>query len=229
MLSGICNGIDVDVWNPETDNRIASRFSRSSLPARSLNKAELQRRFALGQDPERLLFGVVSRLAWHKGIDILADAIPALIGRGGQLPWRLPDDLKRFVQAAHARGLMVFLDVVYNHFGPEGNYLHAYAEPFFNPRHQTPWGAAINFDGPLSRTVRDFFIHNALYWLDEYHFDGLRLDAVHAIADDTQPHILHELAEAIRAGPGCGRVEGAAIARRGRASQALRRAFEPVK
>jgi starch synthase len=85
VLSGICNGIDVDVWNPETDNRIASRFSRSSLPARSLNKAELQRRFALGQDPERLLFGVVSRLAWHKGIDILADAIPALIGRGGQL------------------------------------------------------------------------------------------------------------------------------------------------
>ncbi len=116
-----------------------------------------------------------------------------------------PDDLKRFVQAAHMRGLMVFLDVVYNHFGPEGNYLHAYAQPFFNPRHQTLWGAAINFDGPQSRTVRDFFIHNALYWIEEYHFDGLRLDAVHAIADDTQPHILHELTEAIRAGPGCER------------------------
>ncbi len=113
-----------------------------------------------------------------------------------------PDALKRLVQAAHARGLMVFLDVVYNHFGPEGNYLHAYAEPFFTQRHHTPWGAAINFDGDHSRTVRDFFIHNALYWLEEYRFDGLRLDAVHAIVDDGEPHILTELAQAVRAGPG---------------------------
>ncbi|HKY01948.1 MAG TPA: DUF3459 domain-containing protein, partial [Burkholderiales bacterium] len=112
------------------------------------------------------------------------------------------DDLKRFVQAAHQRGLMTLLDVVYNHFGPEGNYLHCYAEFFFNPRHQTPWGAAINFDGPQAATVRDFFIHNALYWLEEFHFDGLRLDAVHAIADDTQPHIVRALAEALREGPG---------------------------
>ncbi len=116
-----------------------------------------------------------------------------------------PDDLKRFVQAAHARGLQVFLDVVYNHFGPEGNYLHLYAGHFFNPRHQTPWGAAINFDGEHARTVREFFIHNALYWLEEYHFDGLRIDALHAIADDSQPHILHELAEAVQSGPGRGR------------------------
>lgn len=113
-----------------------------------------------------------------------------------------PEELKRFVQAAHARELMVFLDVVYNHFGPEGNYLHTYAEPFFNPRHQTPWGAAINFDAEHSRTVRNFFIHNALYWLEEYRFDGLRLDAVHAILDDSQPHFLHELAEAVQNGPG---------------------------
>jgi maltooligosyltrehalose trehalohydrolase len=73
-----------------------------------------------------------------------------------------PDDLKRFVDTAHARGLMVLVDVVYNHFGPDGNYLHAYAPAFFNPRHRTPWGAAINFDGEGSRTVRDFFIANAL-------------------------------------------------------------------
>jgi maltooligosyltrehalose trehalohydrolase len=109
-----------------------------------------------------------------------------------------PEDLKRFVQAAHLKGLMVFLDVVYNHFGPEGNYLHTYAESFFTHRHQTPWGAGINFDGPDSRTVRDFFIHNALYWLEEYHFDGLRIDAVHAIRDDSQPHILEELAQKVR-------------------------------
>jgi malto-oligosyltrehalose trehalohydrolase len=113
-----------------------------------------------------------------------------------------PDDLKRLVEAAHARGLMVFLDVVYNHFGPEGNYLHAYAKPFFTERHHTPWGAAINFDGEQARVVRDFFVHNALYWLEEFHFDGLRFDAVHAIADDSSPDILEELAARVRAGPG---------------------------
>jgi len=113
-----------------------------------------------------------------------------------------PEDLKSLVRSAHARGLMVFLDVVYNHFGPEGNYLHAYAPQFFTRRHHTPWGAAISFDGEDSRTVRDFFIHNALYWLEEYHVDGLRLDAVHAILDDSEPHILTELAQAVRAGPG---------------------------
>ena len=110
-----------------------------------------------------------------------------------------PDDLKHLIQSAHARELMVMLDVVYNHFGPEGNYLRAYAPQFFTDRHRTPWGEAINFDGPDSRVVRDFFIHNALYWLMEYHFDGLRLDAVHAIMDDSEPDILVELAEAVHA------------------------------
>ena len=116
-----------------------------------------------------------------------------------------PEDLKRLVQAAHARGLMLLLDVVYNHFGPHGNYLHAYAKPFFNAghnTHDTPWGPAINFDGAGSRVVRDFFIHNALYWLEEYHLDGLRLDAVHAIADTSTPHFVEELADAVRRGPG---------------------------
>lgn len=113
-----------------------------------------------------------------------------------------PDDLKALIDAAHARGLMVFLDVVYNHFGPDGNYLHAYAPGFFTERHKTPWGAAINFDGARSRPVRDFMIHNALYWLEEYRIDGLRLDAVHAIIDDSSPHILEELARRVRDGAG---------------------------
>jgi maltooligosyltrehalose trehalohydrolase len=113
-------------------------------------------------------------------------------------PYGRPEDLKHFIQAAHSRNLMVFLDVVHNHFGPEGNNLDLYAPRFFSDRHRTPWGRAINFDGPGSRTVRDFFIHNALYWLEEYHFDGLRFDAVHAIADDSQPDILTELAERVR-------------------------------
>jgi malto-oligosyltrehalose trehalohydrolase len=113
-----------------------------------------------------------------------------------------PDDLKRLIDAAHARELMVLLDVVYNHFGPEGNYLHAYAAPFFSEQHHTAWGAAINFDGPGSRAVRDFFINNALYWLEEFHLDGLRFDAVHAIVDDSPLHILDELADVVRRGPG---------------------------
>jgi malto-oligosyltrehalose trehalohydrolase len=113
-----------------------------------------------------------------------------------------PDDLKDLIQTAHKKGLMVFLDVVYNHFGPEGNYLHTYAPQFFSEHHHTPWGAAINFDGPGSRVVRDFFIHNALYWLEEFHLDGLRLDAVHAITDDSTPDILEELAAAVQQKPG---------------------------
>lgn len=113
-----------------------------------------------------------------------------------------PEDLKSFIAAAHRRGLAVVLDVVYNHFGPEGNYLHVYAPQFFTDRHHTPWGAAINFDGPGSRTVRDFYIHNTLYWLEEYRFDGLRFDAVHAILDDSEPHILTRIAHAARTGPG---------------------------
>src|SRR5262245_14150785 len=108
-----------------------------------------------------------------------------------------PDALKRLVCAAHARGLMVFVDVVYNHFGPEGNYLARYAPAFFTPQYRTPWGDAIDFAGPSARVVRDFFMHNALYWLEEFHADGLRLDAVHAIHDPSRPHFLEELADTV--------------------------------
>ncbi len=95
---------------------------------------------------------------------------------------------------------MVFLDVVYNHFGPTGNFLHAYAKSFFTERHETPWGAGINYDGKgeASDVVREFFVQNSLYWLEEYHIDGLRFDAVHAILDDSPKHFLDELAERIR-------------------------------
>jgi malto-oligosyltrehalose trehalohydrolase len=116
-----------------------------------------------------------------------------------------PDDLKSLVRAAHSRGIMVLLDVVYNHFGPQGNYLGLYAKPFFTERHRTPWGAAINFDDRDSRTVRDFFVHNALYWLQEFNLDGLRFDAVHAIADESEPDILDEIAARVRETIGPGR------------------------
>lgn len=111
-----------------------------------------------------------------------------------------PDDLKNLIQQAHRKGLQVFLDVVYNHFGPEGNYLHAYAGEFFTDKHKTPWGAALNFEGRPE--VRQFFIDNALYWLEEYNLDGLRLDAVHAIKDDSATHFLTDLAKQVAAGPG---------------------------
>jgi maltooligosyltrehalose trehalohydrolase len=104
-----------------------------------------------------------------------------------------PEDLKRLIDEAHLRGLMVFLDVVYNHFGPEGNYLGRYAPAFFT-KAQTPWGSAIDYRVPQ---VRAFAIENALYWLDEYRFDGLRLDAVHAIAEMGEISMLHDLSLAV--------------------------------
>lgn len=109
-----------------------------------------------------------------------------------------PEGLKSLVDACHARSLAVVLDVVYNHLGPEGNYLQEFG-PYFTDRHRTPWGAAINYDGPLSDPVRDFFIGNALYWLSEFHIDALRLDATHAIFDESARPLLAELADAVRA------------------------------
>jgi len=107
-----------------------------------------------------------------------------------------PEDLKALIDAAHGAGLMVLLDVVYNHFGPEGNYLPRYAPQFFTDRHKTPWGAAIDFSNDV---VRKFFVHNVRYWLEEYRFDGLRFDAVHAIIDESPKHILDEIREAVPA------------------------------
>jgi maltooligosyltrehalose trehalohydrolase len=107
-----------------------------------------------------------------------------------------PDGLRRLVDAAHARGLAVVLDVVYNHLGPEGNYLGEFG-PYFTDRYKTVWGAALNYDGPESDEVRRFFIENALMWVREYHVDALRLDAVHAIIDHSAKTFLEELADAI--------------------------------
>jgi maltooligosyltrehalose trehalohydrolase len=115
------------------------------------------------------------------------------------------EGLKRFVDAAHRVGIGVFLDVVYNHLGPEGNYLRVYSDDYFTRRRVTPWGEAMNFDGPNSRFVRDFVIQNACYWLREYHLDGLRLDATHAIFDDSPMPILAALSTTVGAQIGCHR------------------------
>jgi len=109
-----------------------------------------------------------------------------------------PQGLKTLVDACHARGLAVILDVVYNHLGPEGNYLGDFG-PYFTDHYRTPWGQAINYDGPDSDEVRHFVISNALYWITEYHMDGLRLDAIHGIYDFGAQHILQELSEAVHA------------------------------
>jgi len=107
-----------------------------------------------------------------------------------------PAGLRRLVDACHRHGLAVFLDVVYNHLGPEGNYLNDFG-PYFTYRYRTPWGMALNFDGPGSDEVRRFFIENALFWITEFHVDGLRLDAVHAITDKSALPFLEELAAAV--------------------------------
>jgi maltooligosyltrehalose trehalohydrolase len=158
--------------------------------------------------PEGTYDGVRARLPYLKELGVTAVELMPLAdfpggrnwGYDGVLPFApdsaygTPADLQRLIDAAHGLGLMVFLDVVYNHFGPEGNFLHQYAPQFFTLAHKTPWGQAINFSVPQ---VRDFFTANAVYWLRDYHFDGLRLDAVHAIRDDSDVHVLEELVQTV--------------------------------
>ncbi|MFD7828239.1 malto-oligosyltrehalose trehalohydrolase [Kitasatospora sp. NPDC059803] len=123
-------------------------------------------------------------------------------GYDGVSPWAVhepyggPEGLKRFVDAAHRKGLGVVLDVVHNHLGPSGNHLPAYG-PYFTDRHHTPWGAAVNLDAPGSDEVRRYLIGSALGWLRDYRIDGLRLDAVHALADDRAVHFLEELSHQV--------------------------------
>jgi maltooligosyltrehalose trehalohydrolase len=129
---------------------------------------------------------------WNWGYDPAALFAPARA-------YGMPDDLRRLVDDAHSLGLAVVLDVVYNHFGPDGAYAVALAPAFLSSRHTTPWGPAINLDGEGAAGVRGFFIENALHWLHEYHVDGLRLDATHALVDDSSRHFLAELAAAVHA------------------------------
>ena len=129
------------------------------------------------------------RFGWgYDGVDLFAPT--RLYGR--------PDDLRRFIERAHALGVGVILDVVYNHLGPTGNYLRAFSPSYFSDRHENEWGDAINFDGPDAGPVREFFAANAGYWIDEFHFDGLRLDATQQIFDDSSEHILAVVGSRVR-------------------------------
>lgn len=129
------------------------------------------------------------RFGWgYDGVDLFAPT--RLYGR--------PDDFRRFVDAAHQLGIGVILDVVYNHLGPDGNYLPSFPPAYFTDRYKCDWGDALNFDGPGSGPVREFFISNACYWIEEFHCDGLRLDATQQIFDQSKPGILAELTAAAR-------------------------------
>jgi maltooligosyltrehalose trehalohydrolase len=131
----------------------------------------------------------VGRYGWgYDGVDFFAPS--HLYGS--------PEDCRRFVDRAHALGLGVILDVVYNHVGPDGNYLAQFSPEYFTDRYSTDWGPAINFDGEHSGPVREFFLANAGYWIDEFHFDGLRLDATQEIYDQSSEHILAAMAQKVR-------------------------------
>jgi maltooligosyltrehalose trehalohydrolase len=159
--------------------------------------------------PEGTFDGVRRRLQYLRELGVTAVELMPVATFAGARNWGYdgvylyaphpsyggPPGLKQLVGACHREGLAVVLDVVYNHLGPEGNYLGEYA-PYFTERYRTPWGRAINFDGPQSDGVRRFFIDNALYWLTEYHVDALRLDAVHGIFDFGALHVLREMADA---------------------------------
>ncbi len=110
-----------------------------------------------------------------------------------------PDDLRAFVDAAHCMGIAVILDLVYNHLGPDGNYMRAFAEEYFNPHHMTDWGEALNFDGDHRGPCREYFVSNAIYWVTEFHFDGFRFDATQAIIDASAEHVLAEIDRRCRA------------------------------
>ena len=137
----------------------------------------------------------VGEFGWgYDGVNLFAST--RLYGR--------PEEFQRFVDAAHERGLSVVLDVVYNHLGPDGNYLRKYADHYFSRRHHTDWGDAINFDDEHSKPVRSYFLYNVEHWVRLFHVDGLRLDATQNIYDDGEPHVLREIGERARAA-GAGR------------------------
>jgi maltooligosyltrehalose trehalohydrolase len=192
----------VDLWSWQRDDQ-----SWTGLPLEELVTYELH----IGAfTPEGTFDSVVPHLDELRDLGVTAvELMPVAQFPGGrnwgydgvfpfaaQNTYGGPDGLRRLVAACHARGLAVILDVVYNHLGPEGNYLGEFG-PYFTDRYRTPWGGAVNFDGPGSDEVRRYFIENALHWLDDFLVDALRIDAVHGIVDASARPFLLELAEAV--------------------------------
>lgn len=170
--------------------------------------------------PEGTFAAAADRLPYLAGLGVTAIELMPVADFPGNRNWGYdgaalfaparcygsPDDLRALVNEAHRHHIAVYLDVVYNHFGPDGAYAPVFSKHYFSARHRSPWGAGINLDGEHSAQVRRFFIENALHWIHEYHVDGLRLDATHALVDDSPRHFLAELAAAVRAASErCGR------------------------
>jgi maltooligosyltrehalose trehalohydrolase len=162
--------------------------------------------------PQGTFRGVMDRLGELADLGVTAIELMPVADFAGERNWGYdgvalyaparcygtPADLRALVDAAHAHRLAVFMDVVYNHLGPDGAYANAFSPYYFTDAHQSPWGRGVNLDGPQSAPVRRFFIENALHWADEYHVDGLRLDATHALVDDSERHFLAELTSTVR-------------------------------
>ena len=162
--------------------------------------------------PEGTFRGVINRLDYLLELGVNAIELMPVAQTSGRWNWGYdgtslfsvqhnygtPDDLKELVDQCHGKGIAVFLDVVYNHFGPEGNYLPVYG-PYFTSKYSTPWGEAVNYDDQHCEAARRLVLQNVRYWLEKYRLDGLRLDAVHAIFDQSPRHILQEIVEIARA------------------------------
>ena len=185
-------------------------WSDANFQARPLSSALIYELHVGTFTPEGTFDSAITKLAHLKALGVTHVELMPVNDFPGKFGWGYdgvalfaprqeyggPEGLKRLVDACHEHQLAVLLDVVYNHMGPSGNFLPKFA-PYFTDRHHTPWGDALNFDGPYSDEVRRFFCDNALMWLRDYHFDGLRLDAVHAIVDTSAIHFLEQLSKEV--------------------------------
>lgn len=205
-----CQADDVHGWSVVVDNQAYDWGSTEGWKGRPWNETVLYELHPGTFSEEGSYKGIEKKLDHFVELGVTAIELMPVADFPGTHNWGYdgvllfapdrsygsPDELKDLIKAAHEKGLMVFLDVVYNHFGPDGNYLYCYAKSgFFEHKHITPWGDAINFE---NRNVRDFYIQNVLYWLEEYRFDGLRFDAVQEIKDDSPVNILEEISAAVK-------------------------------
>lgn len=201
--SGDVHGPSV-LLNPET-----YRWNQTDWRGRPWHEAVIYELHTGTFSPEGTFDGIASKLDHLVDLGVTAIELMPVAQFSGQRGWGYdgvllyaphnaygsPNELKRLIDTAHSKGLMVLLDVVYNHFGPDGNYLSTYASEFFDQNRHTPWGAAIDY---TRSAVRAFAIENAIYWLEEFRFDGLRLDAIDQITDPSETHVLVELASTVR-------------------------------
>ena len=194
----------------------AFRWTDESWPAPALDRLVIYELHTGTFTPAGTFDGIAERLPYLARLGVTAIELMPVADFPGRYNWGYdgvalfaparsygrPDSLRGLVNAAHRHGLAVIMDVVYNHFGPDGAYAIAFSPYYLSDRHQSPWGAGVNLDGPHSAQVRRFFIENALDWVLDYHVDGLRLDAIHAIVDHSSPHFLAELTSTVRAAAG---------------------------